>query len=421
MYKVSTYMLLPLILINHTVSESNWILFGIKLGAILYAVTIVLALYVGLRSQYRGLITTMIVLAIVMRLLAALGGTESLREVGFAALAIVFAVAGAMMYGRNPFLLHKQLVIYLAICIPIMLLQILGVSSLLMGWNMGYLDDYDLGMTLDEFGTFREVPLYPTLFVGIDDLVYSVGQGRPVGLMYGSNPLSIFVSIAIAINLAIPRTSRIRFSDIVVTGAVVLTAGRLVYGTTILLYLWFLIFGVRERRLLVLKLIIVFAIVLLLYYILFPGLFIANFSKEMMMVSIMLRLVDLLRAVGLYNFFDSTGQLSALAFDYKPSFVYEVHEGYSSVATLIRSKLLIPSLFVIIAGSILYVYRVRNMISRPAMVYVVTLMACVLTQFGVPFVKAGSFQLIMGFALFPLFKKMWAPMVRPKIEQDIYK
>ena len=364
----------------------------------------------------------MIVLAIVMRLLAALGGTESLREVGFAALAIVFAVAGAMMYGRNPFLLHKQLVVYLALCIPIMVMQIMGVSQFLMGWDMGYTHSVLDILSPGEIGTFKEVPLYPTLFVeSSDNFEYSIGQGRPVGLMYGNNPLSVIVAIAVAVNLAITRTSRIKFSDIVVTGAVVLTAGRLVYGTTILLYLWFLIFGVRERRLLVLKLIIVFAIVLLLYYILFPGLFIANFSKEMMMVSIMLRLVDLLRAVGLYNFFDSTGQLSALAFDYKPSFVYEVHEGYSSVATLIRSKLLIPSLFVIIAGSILYVYRVRNMISRPAMVYVVTLMACVLTQFGVPFVKAGSFQLIMGFALFPLFKKMWAPMVRPKIEQDIYK
>ena len=33
--------------------------------------------------------------------------------------------------------------------------------------------------------------------------------------MYGSNPLSVFVSIFIALNLAIERTSRLRFSDIV--------------------------------------------------------------------------------------------------------------------------------------------------------------------------------------------------------------
>jgi hypothetical protein len=230
-----------------------------------------------------------------------------------------------------------------------------------------------------------------------------MGQGRPPGLLASNNSLSIFVSIAVAINLAIPRTSRIRFSDIVVTGAVVLTAGRLVYGATIILYVWFLIFGVRKRRLLVLRLIIVFAIVLLLYYILFPGLLIANFSKRTNTVSIMLRLMDLLSAMGLENYFSQLNEI-----DYVSS-SYVVGEGYTSVATLIRSKLLIPSLFVIIAGSILYVYRVRNMISRTAMVYVVTLMACILTQFGVPFVKAGSFQLIMGFALFPLFKKMWSP------------
>jgi len=399
-------MLLPLMLINLTVAENRWTVLGLHPDQFIYAVTIGLAWYAGSLSRYRFLVTTALMFAIVMRLLEVLGGGESLREVSFTALAVVFAVAGAMIYGRNPLLLHKQLVIYLALCIPIMLLQILGVSSLLMGWNIGYLHDSSL-LGLDEVGSFKDIPLYPTLFVGIDDLEFSTGQGRPVGLMYAANPLSVFISIAVAINLAITRTSRIRFSDIVVTIAIVLAMSKLSFGVTVLLYAGFLVFGERERRLLALKLIVVLAIVLFSYYLLFPGLLIANFSEGMVMGAIMLRLMDLLRALGIA---DSFGQLLELEYTYRQSNVYVVGEGYSSIATLLRSKLLIPSLFVMMAGVALYVRRVRNMASRPAMVYVITLLACILTQFGVPFVGATSFQLIMGFALFPLFRKMWVPM-----------
>lgn len=404
MFKFSAYMLLPLMLVNLTVAENRWTIFGLHPNQFIYAATIGLAWYAGAFSRYKLLVNIMLALAIAMRLLETLGGGESLREVSFAALAVVFAVAGAMIYGRNPLLLHKQLVIYLALCIPIMLLQILGVSSLLMGWNIGYLHDPSV-MGIEDVGSFKDIPVYPTLFVGIDDLEFSTGQGRPVGLMYAANPLSVFISIAVAINLAITRTSRTRFSDIVVTIAIVLAMSKLSFGVAILLYAGLLVFGGRERRLLVLKLIIVLAMVMFLYYLLFPGLFITNFSEGMVVSAIMLRLVDLLKALGIENYF---GQLDDLAIVYRQSYVYVVGEGYSAVATLLRSKLLVPSLLAMTVGVVLYARRVRNMVSsRPTMVYVVTLLACVLTQFAVPFVGAASFQLIMGFALFPLFRKMW--------------
>ena len=409
MYKLSTFILFPVMLISHTVSASGWMLFGINLGVFLYVVTTGIALYVGLRSRYRSLVTTMMVLTIVMRLFAEFSGSEPLRQMAFGSLAIVFAVAGAMMYGRNPFLLHKQLVVYLALCIPIMVMQIMGVSQFLMGWDMGYTHSVLDILSPGEIGTFKEVPLYPTLFVeSSDNFEYSIGQGRPVGLMYGNNPLSVIVAIAVAVNLAITRTSRIKFSDIIVTMAIVLTMSKLAFSTMILLYLWFLVFGMRERRLLVLKLITILAIVMFLYYILFPGLFMSNLSEAMVMSSLMLRLMDVIYSLGIENSF---GQLVWLSEVYKPYDAYMVleEESYSVIGILLKSKLLIPLLFVVIYGSMRYAYRVCNMISRPTTVYVVTLIACILTQFGTVFYSVNSFQLVMGFALFPLFKKMSTP------------
>ena len=413
MYKVGIYLLLPLMWINLTVAENRWTMLGLNPAQYIYALTIGIAWYVGACSRYRRLVTAMLMLAIIMRFLAAVGGGESFKDLGFAALAVVFAVAGAEAYGRRPSLLRKQLVIYLALCIPLMLLQILGVDSLLMGWNIGYLHDPNL-LTIEEVGSFKEIPLFPTLFVDIDDLMFSTGQARPVGLMYASNPLAIFVSLAIAINLAIVRSSRLSFSDIIVTVALVLTMSKLVFGVTMLLYLFFLVFGKLGRRLLVRKLIVVLAIVMFLYYLLFPGLFKTNLSESMIMHSIMLRLVDLLKALGIENSF---GQILELDKAYQSSNEV-IGEGYSSVATLLRSKQLVPLLFVMVTGSIIYVYRIRNMIFRPTMIYVVTLLTCVLTQFAVPFLRASSFQLIMGFAFFPLFKKMWLPQGPRSLSPD---
>ncbi len=405
MYKVGAYLLLPLMWINLTVAENRWTVFGLRPDVLIYGVTLLFAWRIGSLTKYRRLVTGTMMLAITIRLLEGFSQGNPLQFVGVALFAFNFAVAGAAIYGKNPALLHKQLVIFLALCIPIMIMQILGVSPVLNTWNIAYLHDTESGFGVEDLGTARDLPVYPTLFVGPEELVYSVEQGRPVGLMYGSNPLSVFVSIAIAVNLVIARTSRIRFSDIVVTAAIALAMSKLVFGVAIILYLGFLFFGSTLLRMLALKLIMALIIALMLYYLLFPGLFMANVSEAVVMGSLFLRLVDLLDATGLIGNF---AQILPPVETYRPSYVYEIVEGYSAFATLARSEVAIPALIVMAAGAILYAYRLTRMVSYPAMIYAVTLFVCILTQFGVPFALASSFQLILGFALFPIFRKLWS-------------
>jgi len=65
--------------------------------------------------------------------------------------------------------------------------------------------------------------------------------------------------------------------------------------------------------------------------------------------------------------------------------------------------------FVGIVVGVFYVLRLRMMVRslRGVMVYLSVLLVCVITQFAVPFVTASSFQLIFGFGMYPLFKKIW--------------
>ncbi len=400
MYKIALYLLLPLMWVSLTTGGNEWEVLGVGIGQIVYWVMIVLAWYVAARSPYQLFATVMLLFAMTLRMMEVLTDSEALYALRVAALAAMFVIAGARLYGANPFLLRKQLVVFLALCVPVMFLQILGVSSFLMGWNTGYAHDPNI-LALEEIGTFKEIPLYPTLFVGIEELHYSIGQGRPVGLMHSSNVLSIFVVFAVALNLTVPRTSRLTISDLVITSAVVLTMSKMVFAITLLLYVGSLLSGRSDRRYFAAKLTMALGIGILAYFLLFPGLLAANFSREMIWTSILLRLLGLMHAVGIddiVNLFQD--QLSWIGS------IYKEEEGYSGVAALLSSGMAIPALILTFAVGVLYGYRVWQMKGWPVSVYVVPLLVCVLTQFAVPFVAAPSFQLIVGFALFPLLTKL---------------
>lgn len=402
LYAAAAYLLLPLMWLNITTGENRWEVLGIGVGQIVYWVMIGLGWYIAYRSPYWLVATVMLAVAVSSRLVEFGGGGEAAYAIRVAALAVIFIIVGASIYGRNPFLLHKQLVVFLGLCAVIMILQILGVSSLLMGWNTGYAHDLSI-LDMDEIGTFKEVPLYPVLFVEIDELQYSIGQGRPVGLMHSSNILSIFVAAALVLNLGIPRTSSVRVSDIVLTVVAVLTMSKMVFVIAILAYACTFLFGARAKKRLAMKLTISFAMATLLYYFLFPGLFVANFSEEMIWTSILLRLLGIMHVIGIerYAFFYDQQQLIGA--------IYREEESYSAVALLFKSDMLVPAIALMLLVSLVYAFRVWQMQAWPAMMYVVILLVCVATQFAVPFALAPSFQLIAGFGLFPLFRKLWYP------------
>jgi hypothetical protein len=217
--------------------------------------------------------------------------------------------------------------------------------------------------------------------------------------------LSVFVSIAVAVNLIISRSSRVGLSDMVVTGALVLTMSKTAYAITLLLYLGTLLFGSKEQRKLVWKLLVVLALGLLLYFFLFPGLFAQNFSKVNYLVSILPRALDVIDTLGLReSFLFADDMLVSLG----GTQIYREDETYSIIGSLLKSKWVAPFLFVIVAASVSYFRRVRQMNASTQKMYVVTLIACALVLFGVPYTGAPSFQFIAGFALFPMFKKMWS-------------
>jgi hypothetical protein len=400
-YTAAVYLLLPLMWVNLTVGENKWAIFGLGIGQMLYWAIIGLAWYVAFRSPYQRIATAMLLSAFALRPLEAMGDGVAAHALRLGALAAVFTIAGAWIYGRDPHFLHRQLVVFLGLCVPIMLLQVLGVGSWVMFWSTSYLHDPNI-QDLSEVGTFMEFPLYPTLFVDFDNVIFSIGQARPVGLMHASNILSIFLSIAVALNLVIPRSNRLRVGDLIITTAAVLAMSKMVFALLAMLYVGALLVAPMERKVLALKLLCVFAILGSVYYFLFPGLLQVNLSEDMVRVSVLLRLLGVLTALGIENvgsFVYDQSQLIGRSFDEENL--------YSTVALLLASGAAIPALIAVGAVGVLYLYRLRQMRFGNSWGYAVLLLVCVATQFAVPFATAASFQLILGLALFPLFRRLW--------------
>lgn len=403
-FHVICRLMLPLLLVNITTAANMWEVLGIGVGQLSYWILIGLAWYIVHKSGYSRLALWLVVFALGMRSAEFFGGGLITSMLRMSALGILFVVAGARVFGTNPYLLHRQLVVFLALSIPVMLLQISGASPVWMMWNTEYAHDLSI-LALDEIGTFKEIPVYPTLFVAYENLYYQIGQGRPVGLLYSNNVLSFFVAVAVAVNLAITRSHRFQLSDLIVTMAIVLTMSKLVYVVTIVLYLGSLVLGTYGSRPLAIRLLIALPVGLLVYSLLFPGLFESLMQIERLLYSFIVRMMDIVPNIGLSDFFGA--YFSQQMDGYNLRFTGETGST-SQLAVVSASRFFWLGFVLCIVLFFKYLKRVNRMKVNQANVeiYMVLLFVIIFSQFALTYVGAISYQFIAGAALYPLFKKL---------------
>lgn len=397
-------LLLPIMLINITVGENGWGIGGVKLSVPLYILSILISYYLVARTPYFLISTGLLLFAILIRIADQISLGGSYYYFSYFPLSCIYVLAGASIYGQSPSLLHKHLVGFLVLSVPIMIAQKLGISQWLMLWDTSFLDDSLSSFTNDDVGKFKDIALYPTLFVNLENINFVIGQARPAGLTHNNNILSIFIALAIPLNLAMNRLSHLNLSDIFLTTAAILSMSKLVFGVAAFFYVGYIIFGSLQKKIISLRLFLLFTFGLILYYIIFPGLFLSNLSEGMVLVSILLRLTDLLGALGIA---DMLPLITALGEVYSPGSHYEIGKGYTLFATLLINTYAAYIIVFLIIFLIFYYFRSRSNNKANFIIHRITFIACILTQFGVPFYQQNSFQLIIGFSLYPIFKKLW--------------
>jgi hypothetical protein len=208
MVKLARRALLPLLLLNITTSANDWHVLGVGIGPALFWLIIGTAAYLVLQSSYRAVGAAAVCAVLFFRLVEAATHDPIVAALRHSALAVLMMTAGASAYGRHSRLLARQLIIFMALCLPVMALQVTGAHPVFLTWDTDPAHDPTI-MTLEEIGTFKLIPVFPTLWVPEEELYYRMAQARPSGLLYANNVLSVFVAIAAGLTLATARGSRV--------------------------------------------------------------------------------------------------------------------------------------------------------------------------------------------------------------------
>ena len=237
------------------------------------------------------------------------------------------------------------------------------------------------------------------------DLKFSIGQGRPVGLSYSNNVLSVIIAIYSGIVLAFGQeNNRLKYSDIILAMVIVLSGSLTSLAITIILIILLTVFGIRARRMYYFKFFFLLITGYYIYFLLFPGVFKVIFSYVSIWDSVLWRVLDLASVTGYNDLFRSllSEQISMVGLNYNIS----SEKSYSGFSILLKVRFIISIGIILIITSILYFKKYKKLLSiniNQNSVYIFTLLTCLLSQFGVPYYNAPIFQIVLGFSLYPIF------------------
>lgn len=285
-------LLIPiLLLLNITLSANTW-----SIGRLFYLLAMIMSSYLLFKSKY--FVTSVFVIGLIFftRVLEIITPELSIFRDIFTSM--LFIIIGFTLYSGKIFFLRKFLLVFLLINIPIMFMQILGLHESLMYWVTDYAHDESI-LALHEIGTFKNVPLYPTLFVTEQEILYSIGQGRPAGLLPNNNTLSVIVAFAIIINIYARSKTEFFGADIIVCMITVMLMAKLAIGVLLITLAYTFVFADRILKRIALKQLFYFLSFLFIYSFLFPGLMAENFSAGSLAQSFFVRLLNITSSLGI--------------------------------------------------------------------------------------------------------------------------
>lgn len=387
-----------LFLINITIAANGWSFLGISIGQLVYWLILFLGVKVLFKTGYAKLGLFLFCLTLILKIFDAFTGIVFTGVMSEFTSGLIFILVGASLYAENPNIIYRQLISFFALSIPFMILQKIGVNTFFYGWSTELFhknSNYSFDEVKDLGVIFKNIPLFPTLFVEFKDLTYAMYQGRPTGLLYSNNVLSVIISLALALHFSMYHKIKRNFKNIIIATITVLTMSTLVYGVLVILFIYY--YYINKNKNLKsngLKIFSLTSVMLIFHYIFFPGLTVSSIGL-VNLISFVSRFAEIFKVFG-SNYFDEFIVLQNIKIDYEG-------ESLSFIGSLLKNKFI----YIILVFLFLFMkayYKNLKKFQGPVIIYITLFFVCILTQFGVNFLKAPSFQLFLGIALFPMFK-----------------
>lgn len=410
-------LLFPVLLINITTAANLWTLGPVPIGQSLYFLAIGLAFWRVHRSPYRVLGAALMVAAVGLKVASAAQGGGPFEIGVTAAVGLLFTVAGALVYGDDPGRLHRQLMVFFALSVPVLFAQKAGLHAGLLVWNTEVFHANDVyTFDDDDIGSLTYVaPLVKTLFADASEMTYTIAQGRPSGLLYSNNVLSVFLVMAFALNLCVRRRRVTQVADVILALSMALVMSLTVLASAVILMAVYAVTGGADGRRRCAQFLLPLAGALALHWVLFPGITESGFGRAKLITSLVGRFGELSY---LLNLSSLAAILDSQATSIGLQFSLQEGASYSLVGLLLRSRLALGLVVVLPLAGLFYLKRLRTVARHTpyAEAYGLFLLAALLSQLGVPYLGAPSFQYLLGFALTPLFGAL--PMVRRPVRSE---
>ena len=411
-----------LVILNLTVGANDWTFFGIHIGQTLYYILFFFCVLVNIKNKYLQSTVSFLLIAFIFKFLSLLNGNAIFMNLGDLFSALIFLISGNLIFGNNLYVLYKYFLIFIAISIPVMLIQKVGLHTFFYAWNTELFHPNNI-YSFDEvkdFGKiFKDIPLFPTLFVKSESLISGMYQSRPTGLLYSNNILSSFICILLSLHFSIEKKFIPKISYFIVSFSAVLSGSFLVFIIYILLSIYFLVKSkyfskksIISIRFLLLSLVI--------NYILFPGLVSNAFSESFVWIKLSSRFIEIFNVLG-YNgsrvFYDLSSGLIPLNYN------TDLESSSSILLNLFKIQFLIP--FLLLSFFIFKFYKKKLVLIKVKLLqinlnsYNILFLTLLAILFVVPVLKAPFFHITLGASLYPLLTNFSNKNTRKIINKNL--
>jgi hypothetical protein len=303
-----------------------------------------------------------------------------------------------------PKMLKWQIFIFLVLSVPIMIIQISGVSETVHVLNT-------LFYQYDEFGgSYRDLQLEEVLFKKSEEIIYNSAQSRPPGLFHSNAILSPILLSSAAILFSLNYSKKLAITDLLICLSLVLVMSKIsVVAIFVILLISKNNFDSRIRywQIFILLLMLYFT-----YWIFIPGYFVNNLGLDGFYSSSYYRLIDMYLYINTDpDVHDELIRLSSeLSFNYMDQ---SDIGGLSGIAKIIKYLPIFMITAFIFRKRIFLKYRDLKAFSPKlftlSKLSMVTLIIC---SFATPLFKSPIFGYFAGFALLPFLY----PIIKHKFE-----
>ena len=305
----------------------------------------------------------------------------------------LFFTVGIIYLYRYLDLFYKQMLIICFFNVIMMVLQVTNAGE----WTQF--------LSTESTFKYAEKITYDVLFVPLEQLQFSIIQGRPSGFLRSNNILSGVLLFALALHFSRFKNRRKWWGTFVLCSMIVLASARIVYVGYFVILVLLLLKGNKAQRKSLINSFILLLILLQVYSFFLPGLFDRFWEYSNLTYSIFLRLNDIVGSLGTENFLrillekplEGTPIATWAAAD-------EVLSGYTLLLNYVPY---LVTLFLVLLPLYIRGIRIQNRIF-PHLTWpsILCLIVFILYPAAVPIFRDQFYWVIGGFALLPIFIMM---------------